>query len=140
MKDLFPAKLSRPSFSYEVSEGQACFDGCEGHFEWHPSGECQCRGDSGPCKACQNAYLACTVCELDAKTVEAVATAALAEFHDKRMDLEGALTIVNDYKAKIQASQSKHASLHRAIARNDGFKPGRRAFEQDIVPGNGDSK
>ena len=132
MQDVSPRVLSRPSFSYAIEEGQPCFDGCEGHFTYHPNGECKCdNGRREPCGACLDAYLACDVCELDATTVEAIVATALRDYQDKR-GLEDALREANEFK-------SQHAALHRAIARSDGFKPGRRAFEQDIVPGNGDA-
>lgn len=50
-------KLERPE------EGDPCpAPKCGGHLDWQPGGICECYGDNGPCRACEQSELVCTGC------------------------------------------------------------------------------
>ena len=88
MSDGLARETPRPSESlYAVTEGQRCFDGCEGHFRKHSDG-----GEE---------YLACDVCGMYSATVASIAAAAIRDYHDRR-GIEDALRVVNSFRARVK--------------------------------------
>ena len=138
MKDLFPRVLSR---SFEISEGQACFGGCKGHFKEEYEGDgCSCHTMRfPPCSYCTSSTLDCDKCGLEADTAEAVAAVALGQFQatpsDAGVERCRETAVSRPVEPIHQGTGISHEGLYQAIRNYHGFKQGLRAFEQDIVPG-----